>query len=183
MRSHICGSPEIDFKAHIDRKQLRFMGDAAAYAYIAMQQAIDDAGLAADEISNERTGIIAGSGGASSAKQVEAADIRVATAPHRKRLLPLPEHFESHGEGRVSDGDPIVCFPLRQGTRVVGAIAIWGFWIQKEELSELDQRMFQLLATSGGHALEAARLAAHDSEQSPASNGGSPFELYSALLV
>ena len=75
MRSHIAGAPDIDTAALIDRKQLRFMGDAAAYAYIAMQQAVDDSGLTEDQVSNPRTGIIAGSGGASSAKQTEAADI------------------------------------------------------------------------------------------------------------
>jgi 3-oxoacyl-[acyl-carrier-protein] synthase-1 len=75
MRSHIAGAPDIDIPALIDRKQLRFMGDAAAYAYIAMQRAIDDAGLEDSDISNVRTGIIAGSGGASAAMQVEAADI------------------------------------------------------------------------------------------------------------
>ncbi|WFF40858.1 beta-ketoacyl-ACP synthase I [Salinicola endophyticus] len=74
-RSQVAGSVEIDVDALVDRKQLRFMGDAAAYAYIAMQQAIDDSGLAADVVSNPRTGLIAGSGGASSANQVEAADI------------------------------------------------------------------------------------------------------------
>ena len=51
------------------------MGDAAAFAYIAMQQAIEDAGLEPAEVSNVRTGIIAGSGGASSSSQTEAADI------------------------------------------------------------------------------------------------------------
>lgn len=75
MRSHIAGSVDIDFSEHIDRKQLRFMGDAAAYAYISMQQAIKDSGLAEDQVSNPRTGIIAGSGGASSASQTEASDI------------------------------------------------------------------------------------------------------------
>ncbi|MEM8562360.1 MAG: beta-ketoacyl-ACP synthase I [Pseudomonadota bacterium] len=75
LRSHIAGAPEIDVAAAIDRKQLRFMGDAAAYAYIAMQQAIEDAKLSENDISNTRTGIIAGSGGASAAMQVEAADI------------------------------------------------------------------------------------------------------------
>ena len=75
MRSHIAGTPQIDVAEHIDRKQLRFMGDAAAYAYIAMQQAITDSGLEESDISNVRTGIIAGSGGASSANQTEAADI------------------------------------------------------------------------------------------------------------
>jgi 3-oxoacyl-[acyl-carrier-protein] synthase-1 len=75
MRSHVAGAPNIDVAEHIDRKQKRFMGDAAAFAYIAMQQAIDDAGLEESEVSNVRTGIIAGSGGASSANQTEAADI------------------------------------------------------------------------------------------------------------
>ncbi|MEM6580893.1 MAG: beta-ketoacyl-ACP synthase I [Pseudomonadota bacterium] len=75
LRSHVAGAPEIEIAALIDRKQLRFMGDAAAYAYIALQQAIADAGLSEEDISNTRTGIIAGSGGASAAMQVEAADI------------------------------------------------------------------------------------------------------------
>ncbi len=75
MRSHVAGAPEIDIPSLVDRKQLRFMADAAAYAYIAMQRAIDDSGLKAADISNVRTGIIAGSGGASAAMQVEAADI------------------------------------------------------------------------------------------------------------
>jgi len=75
LRSHIAGQPQIDVSEHIERKQLRFMGDAAAFAYIAMKQAIEDAGLSPEEVSNEKTGIIAGSGGASSASQVEAADI------------------------------------------------------------------------------------------------------------
>jgi len=75
MRAHIAGAPDIDFSEHIDRKQLRFMGSAAAYAYIAMHRAIQDAGLAEDQVSNERTGIIAGSGGASSSSQTESSDI------------------------------------------------------------------------------------------------------------
>jgi len=75
MRSQIAGSPQIDFKDHIDRKQMRFMGGSAAFAYISMQQAIEDSGLTDSMVSNVRTGIIAGSGGASSASQVEAADI------------------------------------------------------------------------------------------------------------
>jgi len=74
-RSHVAGSVDIDFKEHIDRKVLRFMGDAAAYAYISMKQAIADSGLTEDQVSNPRTGLVMGSGGASSANQVEAADI------------------------------------------------------------------------------------------------------------
>ena len=74
LRSQVSGSCEIDFKEHIDRKVLRFMGDAAAYAYIAMQQCINDAGLEDRDVSNVRSGLIAGSGGASSANIVKAAD-------------------------------------------------------------------------------------------------------------
>lgn len=74
LRSHVSGSVDIDLAAHIDRKHLRFMGDAAAYAYIAMQNAIEDAGLTEEQISNPRTGLIAGSGGASSANIVLSAD-------------------------------------------------------------------------------------------------------------
>ncbi|MEJ2442172.1 MAG: beta-ketoacyl-ACP synthase I [Exilibacterium sp.] len=74
-RSHIAGTVDIDLKEHIDRKALRFMGEAAGFAYVSMQQAIDDAGLESSLVSNERTGIIMGSGGASSRNLVEAADI------------------------------------------------------------------------------------------------------------
>ncbi|WP_136068315.1 beta-ketoacyl-ACP synthase I [Modicisalibacter radicis] len=74
-RSHVAGVVDIDLDALVDRKQRRFMGDAAAYAYVSMAQAIEDAGLSPDQVSNERTGLIAGSGGASSANQVEAADV------------------------------------------------------------------------------------------------------------
>jgi len=75
MRSHIAGSIDINIDELIDRKVRRFMGNSAAYSYISMQQAIDHSGLSADQVSNPRTGIIIGSGGGSSANQVEAADI------------------------------------------------------------------------------------------------------------
>lgn len=74
-RSHVAGVVDIDLDALIDRKLRRFMGDAAAFAYVSMEQAIHDAGLDESDISSERTGLIAGSGGASSANQVEAADV------------------------------------------------------------------------------------------------------------
>ena len=75
MRSWVSGKPDIDLSEYIDRKQWRFMGDAAGYAFLSMEQAIADSGLTPEQVSNVRTGIIAGSGGASSASQVEAADI------------------------------------------------------------------------------------------------------------
>lgn len=74
-RSHVAGSVDINLSELIDRKILRFMGDAAAFAYLSMQQAIADSGLTEEQVSNERTGIIMGSGGASSLNLVEAADI------------------------------------------------------------------------------------------------------------
>ncbi len=75
LRSQVSGSCNINTAEHIDRKVLRFMGDAAAYAYIAMQQSIEDAGLEDADISNVRTGLIAASGGASSNNIVESADV------------------------------------------------------------------------------------------------------------
>lgn len=75
LRSQIAGVPDIDLSEHIDRKARRFMGNAAAYTFVAMQNAIADAGLSEEQVSNVRTGLVAGSGGASSANQVEAADI------------------------------------------------------------------------------------------------------------
>ncbi|MDY6941607.1 MAG: beta-ketoacyl-ACP synthase I [Pseudomonadota bacterium] len=74
-RSHVDGPLRIDPKELIDRKLFRFMGDAAAYAYIAMREAIEDAGLPAEIVSNPRTGLICGSGGASPRNQVDAVDI------------------------------------------------------------------------------------------------------------
>jgi len=75
MRSHVAGSVDIDLDEHIDRKVKRFMGDAAAYTYVAMKQAIEDAGLPEELVSNPRTGLIMGSGGGSPENQVLAADI------------------------------------------------------------------------------------------------------------
>lgn len=74
-RSQVSARPDIDLDALIDRKAKRFMGDAAAYAYVAMQDAIKDAGLSPEMVSSPRTGIIAGSGGASTANLIESADI------------------------------------------------------------------------------------------------------------
>lgn len=75
LRSQVAGVPKINLDELIDRKPRRFMGDSAAFAYVAMQQAITDAGLTEEQVSNPRTGLIAGSGGHSSLNQVAAADI------------------------------------------------------------------------------------------------------------
>ena len=74
LRSQVSGTVDIDLPSLIDRKHLRFMGDAASYAYLSMQQAIEDSGLSEDMVSNPRTGIIASSGGASSSQIVWGAD-------------------------------------------------------------------------------------------------------------
>ena len=75
MRSHVAGAVDIDFSEYIDRKNLRFMGAAAAYGYISMARAIADAGLEEDQVSNIRTGIIMGSGGTSTQDQIETVDV------------------------------------------------------------------------------------------------------------
>ncbi len=72
LRSHVAGTIDIDFKDYIDRKQLRFMGDAAGYAYISMQQAIEDSGLEESDVSNEMTGLIVGTGAGSPQMQYDA---------------------------------------------------------------------------------------------------------------
>ena len=74
-RSHVHGPVNLQLKEHIDRKQLRFMGDGAAFNYLAMQQAIEDAGLCEQEVSNTRAGLVVGSGGPSTQNIVAAADI------------------------------------------------------------------------------------------------------------
>lgn len=75
LRSQVWGNIKLDPSELIDRKAYRFMADAAAFAYISMQQAIEDAGLTPELVSQPRTGLVVGSGGASSKTQVEAADI------------------------------------------------------------------------------------------------------------
>lgn len=75
LRSQVAGVPDIDLDAAIDRKLKRFMGDAAAYACLAMRSAIEDAGLAIEQIRHPRVGVIAGSGGGSARWQIEAADL------------------------------------------------------------------------------------------------------------
>ena len=75
LRSQVGGAVELDLDAAIDRKLKRFMSDAAAYSYVALRDAIADAGLDEARVSHPRTGLIAGSGGGSSRWQVETADI------------------------------------------------------------------------------------------------------------
>lgn len=73
-RSHLHGAPKIDMDELIDRKLRRFMGDGAAYAYVAMKEAIADSGLGEDVVTDERTGLVMGSGGPSTSAQTAAVD-------------------------------------------------------------------------------------------------------------
>lgn len=75
LRSQVAGQPAIDLAAAIDRKLKRFMGDAAAYAYVSMREAVADAGLVLDRIRHPRIGVIAGSGGGSAEWQIETGDV------------------------------------------------------------------------------------------------------------
>ena len=82
-RSHVSGSIDINLSELIDRKVLRFMGEASGFAYLAAQEALINAGVDLSSIDTSRIGIVAGSGGASSAAQIEASDIARAKGPKR----------------------------------------------------------------------------------------------------
>ncbi|MBT6538609.1 MAG: beta-ketoacyl-ACP synthase I [Francisellaceae bacterium] len=86
-RSCVNGAINIDTSSIIDRRELRFMGQAAAYAQIAMMQAVSDSGLDKDKVSNDRTGLLVGSGGASNSDIVESYDI-LKKSGSTKRLGP-----------------------------------------------------------------------------------------------
>lgn len=90
-RSQVHGKPDIDLAEAIDKRLFRFMGDAAAYTHLSMEQAIADAGLSDDQVSNERTGIIVGSGGPSTRAQVAAADITREKGPKRVGPFAVPK--------------------------------------------------------------------------------------------
>jgi 3-oxoacyl-[acyl-carrier-protein] synthase I len=95
-RSQVKGQPQIDLSEHIDKRLWRFMGDAAGYAHLSMEQAIADAGLGESDISNERTGIIIGSGGPSTSVQVAAADtVREKGGPKRIGPFAVPKCMSS----------------------------------------------------------------------------------------
>ena len=94
-RSHVYGMPRIDLDAAIDRKIRRFMGDGAGYNYIAMQEAIEDSGLTENEISNERTGLIMGSGGPSTRNLIQAADSAREKGPKKIGPFMVPRTMSS----------------------------------------------------------------------------------------
>ena len=94
-RSHVQGVPKIDLESAVDRRWRRFMGDGAAYNYVAMEQAIADAGLSQAEVSNERTGLIMGSGGPSTRNQVLAADTAREKGPKKVGPFMVPRTMSS----------------------------------------------------------------------------------------
>jgi 3-oxoacyl-[acyl-carrier-protein] synthase-1 len=94
-RSHVHGSLKLTPSDHIDRKLLRFMGDGAAYAYIAMEQAIADAGLEPGDVSDPRTGLIVGSGGPSTSNMMAAFDIAREKGPKRVGPYMVPRVMSS----------------------------------------------------------------------------------------
>ena len=94
-RSQIKGSVDIDLAELIDRKQMRFMGEGAAYAVVAMQQAVSDSGLTEAEISHPRTGLIAGSGGPSTANMLTAFDTTREKGPKRVGPYMVPRCMSS----------------------------------------------------------------------------------------
>jgi len=94
-RSQVEGSLKIDVEEIIDRKTRRFMGDTAAYAYLAMEEAIRDAGLEESDLKNDRTGLIVGSGGPSTRAIVRAADITREKSPKKIGPTQVPKSMSS----------------------------------------------------------------------------------------
>jgi len=94
-RSHVYGKPKLDIEGALDRKLRRFMGDGAAYNYIAMEQAIADSGLTENEISHERTGLIMGSGGPSTRNLIQAADAARERGPKKVGPFMVPRTMSS----------------------------------------------------------------------------------------
>lgn len=90
-RSQVYGKPNINLEESIDKRLWRFMGDAAGYVHLSMEQAIKDAGLEEKDVVNERTGIIVGSGGPSTRAQVAAADIAREKGPKRVGPFAVPK--------------------------------------------------------------------------------------------
>jgi len=102
-RSQIHGKPNIDLDAAVDRRVRRFMGDGSAYNYVAMQEAIADAGLEKIQVSNERTGIIMGTGGASTSNMVAASDaMRTSGSPKKIGPFMVPRTMASSNSATLA---------------------------------------------------------------------------------
>ena len=94
-RCHVHGKPKVDLAEAIDRRVRRFMGDGAAFNYVAMREAIEDAGLEEDEVSNERTGLVMGSGGPSTSNLIAAADTARNRGPKHVGPFMVPRTMSS----------------------------------------------------------------------------------------
>ena len=101
-RSQVQGAPTLNAEETVDRRALRFHGGGTAWNHVAMQQSIVDSGLAPDEVSNERTGIIMGSGGPSTRAIVEAADVTRAKGPKRVGPFAVPKAMSSTASATLS---------------------------------------------------------------------------------
>jgi 3-oxoacyl-[acyl-carrier-protein] synthase I len=101
-RSQVQGAPTLNPEDVVDRRALRFEGGGAAWNHVAMDQAIRDSGLEANEVSNERTGIIMGSGGPSTRSIVEAADITRTKGPKRVGPYGVPKSMSSTASATLS---------------------------------------------------------------------------------
>ena len=112
-RSHVHGSLKIDLDEHVDRKVRRFMGDGAAYNYVAMREAIADAGLTEAEIGHERTGLVMGSGGPSTSNQVQAADLAREKGPKRVGPYMVPRCMSSTNSANLATAFKIKRLILR----------------------------------------------------------------------
>src|SRR5690606_10859840 len=94
-KSQVAGAPTLDPSGLVDRRAMRFHGGGTAWNHVAMDQAILDAGLEADDVSNERTGIIMGSGGPSTRTLIEAADTTREKGPKRVGPFAVPKAMSS----------------------------------------------------------------------------------------
>jgi 3-oxoacyl-[acyl-carrier-protein] synthase-1 len=101
-RCHVHGAPTLDAAEAVDRRALRFLGGGAAWNHVAMEQAIRDAGLEETDISNERTGIVMGSGGPSTRTIVEAADITRSKGPKRVGPFAVPKAMSSSASATLA---------------------------------------------------------------------------------
>jgi 3-oxoacyl-[acyl-carrier-protein] synthase-1 len=101
-RCQVHGKPDIDWEAMVDRRAARFLAAGTGYAHIAMEQAIADAGLGEGEVSNERTGLVVGSGGPSTRTIVEAADIARSKGVKRIGPFAVPKAMSSGPSATLS---------------------------------------------------------------------------------
>jgi 3-oxoacyl-[acyl-carrier-protein] synthase-1 len=101
-RCQVYGAPTLDPSEAVDRRAMRFLGGGAAWNHVAMEQAIRDSGLEPSEVSNERTGLIMGSGGPSTRTIVESADIARAKGPKRVGPFAVPKAMSSTASATLS---------------------------------------------------------------------------------